>query len=801
MSTLSLYLITLIGFLCQYVMGDQLDDDSAGYFSDRDPVVVLLFLFLGLTMGIVVMQISSRYGEKVPYTVVIFILGAMISASLKQRSGPKTAAGQSIYDWTCIDAELLLFVFLPPLIFGEAMTLNWHHVKGGFIQSLILAGPGVIVGTLLMGCVAKGILPYDWSWTLSMTFGAILSATDPVAVVALLKTAGASPKLTILIVGESLMNDGTAMVMFTLFYNMLQGQTYTFARGVGFLAQACLGSSFLGMACGVLCLRWLRTAHRPLKKEDVFTQVIITVCVAYLVFFLAQYTLDMSGVLACCGAGLILAWLAPPVILNLETMHTIWGLIEWIGNTLIFLLAGLIIGHRTLSHVRPMDWLYVIVLYIMLMLIRVVIIMLSYPILSTTGHKCTVKEAIFMAWAGLRGALSMALALIVRNSNISGVSEAELSRLFFYVGAIAAMTLIFNATFAKNVLKRLDLIGDENDEKILIMSSIKKRLRNKMNEMINDLQRTELAVDGVSPLPMEAFDDIRSSCTILKDIVKERFKSESGPSGLGAGQHGSTEEGGGINPLVRRVNSLRVTSSDGQRVAPDSPLRRHTASTNMRSRRSIDLEIKRAQSISHMNRMFSVINRGPGAVIIPELLGHVRTIFLEIVRAKYWNYIEAGKLPRLSHSAQFLLYSVDVGLDEVNNPAGFQDWRVIEEEIDVMPLYLRTLILMEKFSPLHYCQEVMSNVVGRFEARKEKRNVYMLASFIEAHEHAQSKIHQFLGLDEDLDANDLEDQNSGSGHSNNNSNNVSFATNMEDEEEKDRGGRRGETTTVMEVGM
>lgn len=61
------------------------------------------------------------------------------------------------------------------------MSLNWHHVKGGFLQSLLLAGPGVLIGAALMGCITKGILPYDWSWTLCMTFGSILSATDPVA--------------------------------------------------------------------------------------------------------------------------------------------------------------------------------------------------------------------------------------------------------------------------------------------------------------------------------------------------------------------------------------------------------------------------------------------------------------------------------------------------------------------------------------------------------------------------------------------------------------------------------------------
>lgn len=88
-------------------------------------------------------------------------------------------------------------------------------------------------------------------------FGSILSATDPVAVVALLKTAGASPKLTMCIVGESLMNDGTAMVLFTLFYYMLQGRSYTALQIIEFFIEATLGSTFLGIGLGFIVVRLL----------------------------------------------------------------------------------------------------------------------------------------------------------------------------------------------------------------------------------------------------------------------------------------------------------------------------------------------------------------------------------------------------------------------------------------------------------------------------------------------------------------------------------------------------------------
>lgn len=126
----------------------------------HNEAVVLLFMFVGLTLGIVVTQLIAVYGESVPYTVVIFLLGGILACSA---TGALGAWSDSIIDWVNIDADVMLFVFLPPLIFGEAMNLNWHHVRGALIQSLILAGPGVVIGALVMGAITKALLPYDWS--------------------------------------------------------------------------------------------------------------------------------------------------------------------------------------------------------------------------------------------------------------------------------------------------------------------------------------------------------------------------------------------------------------------------------------------------------------------------------------------------------------------------------------------------------------------------------------------------------------------------------------------------------------
>jgi NhaP-type Na+/H+ or K+/H+ antiporter len=168
----------------------------------------------------------------------------------------------SITRWANIDGELILYVFLPALIFGEAMNLNWYQAKGGFIPAVLLAGPGVVIGAFVMGTICYYCMPFGWNWNVAMLFGSIMSPTDTVAVVSLLKEAGASSKLTILIIGESLMNDGTAILLFTMFYNLLEGQSYDIAGIVEFFTAMTIGSCMLGAAFGILSVRFLRVLNR-----------------------------------------------------------------------------------------------------------------------------------------------------------------------------------------------------------------------------------------------------------------------------------------------------------------------------------------------------------------------------------------------------------------------------------------------------------------------------------------------------------------------------------------------------------
>jgi NhaP-type Na+/H+ or K+/H+ antiporter len=437
--------------------------------------LLCVFLFCGILLGTIVSYILSRSKLQTPYTVVLFVVGALLSGLASHFSLGDLEISMGF--WQTLDPEIIIFLFLPVLVFGEAMTLKWHHIKEAFFQSVLLAGPGVVIGAYLVGGFIMYCLPFHWSWNLCMIFGSIISATDTVAVVALLKRSSASPKLTILIKGESLMNDGTAIVLFSLFLDQLIGINYTPLEITLYIFRMILLSPLLGIFLGLITIFLMSFANSPLYEDDVTIQILLTLSCAYLSFFIAQYECSLSGILSCFAAGAMLSWFGPTIILEHETMHHVWGCLEWTGNTLVFLLAGLIVGNGTIQRLDSLEWGWLFLLYLIVVLVRYVTIGLLFPLLSRVGVGCSMKDCHFMAWTGFRGAVAIALSLIVQHDSYEQwIPREDRDRIFFYVGGIAALTLLINATTAQAILELAGLHHSTNPDKPLVIKQITDRL-------------------------------------------------------------------------------------------------------------------------------------------------------------------------------------------------------------------------------------------------------------------------------------------------------------------------------------
>ncbi len=139
----------------------------------------LIFLFFALLVGAIFTYLISRYFTELHYTVVIFFLGVIIAVVFQQISNSDLFK-ISVADWEGFNGELILYIFLPALLFGDSMALNFHRVKENLLSAILLAGPGALFGALITAVFVKYALPYNWGWDLSLLFGSIACATDPV---------------------------------------------------------------------------------------------------------------------------------------------------------------------------------------------------------------------------------------------------------------------------------------------------------------------------------------------------------------------------------------------------------------------------------------------------------------------------------------------------------------------------------------------------------------------------------------------------------------------------------------------
>jgi NhaP-type Na+/H+ or K+/H+ antiporter len=287
------------------------------------------------------------------------------------------------------------------------------------------------------------------------------------AVVALLKSVGAGTGLTYVITGEALLNDGTALVLYTLFFELVAkfpDHEITAEFIVVYFVKVIIISPLIGIAMGAVSVILIGLANMRHREDDTTIQLAVTFCCAYFSFYVAQRILLVSGVLACCTAGVILSRYAVPRYLKAETIESVWSALEWIGNTLLFFLAGLIIGKLAVLKVAAIDLLYIVVVYLFLVGIRYVIVLILFPALVYSGNGCNnVATAIFVGWSGLRGAVSIALSLSFYQSTLDGstkASDSDAESLMFLVGGIAALTLLINATSSKWILQKLHLLEE-----------------------------------------------------------------------------------------------------------------------------------------------------------------------------------------------------------------------------------------------------------------------------------------------------------------------------------------------------
>jgi len=643
------------------------------------PHDALLYLFNALVLGAAVMQLSAKY-PILQQTIVLFVIGFICSLILKGMDMKDKIAvwGDSYEMWMSIDPHLLLFTLLPALLAGDAMTIDTSIAKRVSLQCLYLAGPGVLIG----GFTTAFFLDFyiDWksekTWMLSLCAGSILCATDPVAVVALLKELGDSPMLTVQIQGESLLNDGTAIVLYLISYNMLSGQEYDGLDITTFLLEKALMAFALGLFIGYFFFGWIRAVSNKLEHSSGMIQITLTLCCAYWSFVFVEGILGLSGVLATVASSLVLAHHMWPYVVAEESMHHVWHTFESLGNIIVFFLAGSITGFIVVD-IPPINWLHLLVIYTFLMILRGSIFFGSRPLLKylhADRLPVTWQDATLMTWGGLRGAVGLALAIQVNNgkapcvnAEVCKLTEPQIhkddaERLIFFVSGVAFLTTLVNATTAPSLVGKLGITA--------LPAARQKLLKMFHQQLVNwssDSNNPQEVTDSLKEMLHHAAVEIEHTAVSSSGPASTRCVSAEGaPGAAEAEDKGLTLQPGETGAVIQNNKELCTKLAQLTKTYSEIP----KEGLNMMGG---DLP---ENLLGKVDDMVTLIKDDWVDVGMSKV---VNQCFLTLVYNNYWKLIEEGKLRPGSAESDVLLTSVRISLSPYS--ADLNDFQYVHDKM------------------------------------------------------------------------------------------------------------------------
>ncbi len=447
---------------------------------------VVITVSVALAVGAATRAAATRL--RFPYTIAMLVIGLAVGIALRQPffgleevmrnfADPHYHAHATEYlvyalgSARGISPDLIMFVFLPALIFESAFAIDLHTFKKTVGPAIVYAVPALLVATAATGGALFYLLaPFGWDWVgayaeqkaaggpdiangallLALLFGALISATDPVAVVALLRELGVSKKMSHLIEGESLLNDGTAIVVFGVLLELAVGEHF---HGVGatlghFLVVV-VGGLAVGLALAGFLAWWIGKTF-----NDPSVEITLTIVLGYTAMFVAEGLFHVSGVMALVAAGL---WLGGPARTRISPeighfLHHFWELLAYLANTLIFFLVGMVIG--TQAHSASFgDFGLIIVIYLIVMAIRFGVVFLFRPMANLVGDDISPTDGLVVAWGGLRGAVSMSLVLVIAANPL--IPESVRDQVLILGAGVVFLTIAVNGMTMGKLLSKL----------------------------------------------------------------------------------------------------------------------------------------------------------------------------------------------------------------------------------------------------------------------------------------------------------------------------------------------------------
>jgi len=339
---------------------------------------------------------------RIPYTVAL-VIGGLLLSWLRLSNLSPLAPGQRP-NW--LTPDVILILFLPALVFEGSVKLNVRDLLRDWVPLSFLAIPGVLLAAAVTGVLVHWVVGLPL--LVALLFGSIISATDPISALAILKDLRMDKRLTLIIESESLLNDGTAAVLFQVVLAGIVAGNLGLASGAGMFLLAIGGGAAVGVSLGYLVSRITRAI------DDPQVEITLTTVVAYGSYLLAHH-LHLSGIIATASAGLIVGNVGKRNGMSQETrtaLESFWEYLAFTMNSLVFLLIGLEIHIDSLLRA----WRPVLFAVLAVLAGRALSVYLLIPVSNLFAQKIPSRWQNVIVWAGLRGALALALVLSLDNT-------------------------------------------------------------------------------------------------------------------------------------------------------------------------------------------------------------------------------------------------------------------------------------------------------------------------------------------------------------------------------------------------